>query len=340
MKTYLAAIMLLLVAVPAFANDAAFGGSGANLMPLKNKDVAMVHEHIVMQAEGEADAWKVTVTFTFENTSDKPVELTMGFPFNVNNDEGDINPPKGKSAGPNDPLVWDFSTTVRGKRVKAKRVAMERNEELGLWYDFGYVWPVKFKAKEQIKVVNSYRVGFTVTSMGTSHGDYILKTGGLWKGGKIGRSEIEVHGPTGHAPCWTENMGPVATPTGAVRTTNPDHTVTYKWDLKDFKPTQDLSVCFVDLKAFRSMEFYGMDATDLTKLTDAQLRILRNKEFALHGYVFKTKAMADHFAKEPWYVPNPKYDDANVTKEERRFVARVRAEERRRAKPKPPAKTN
>ncbi len=329
MKRFIVTLMLL-VTTPVLANDAAFGGSGANLMPLKNTDVAMVHEKIVMQAEGEGTAWDVRVTFTFKNTSNKPVELTMGFPFPVHEEESEVNPPKGEKAPKlNAPLVWKFTTQVRGKKVKPKRVKIEHNEKLGLYYGFAYVWPVKFKPGEEIKVVNTYRTGVTVTSVGTSHGDYVLKTGALWKGGKIGRSEIEVHGPKRHVPCYDDRYGATTVPSGAKATKNADGTTTFRWDLRDFAPTDDLSVCYLDLQANRHMEFYQLQDLDLSKLNKTELRIARNTVFALHGYKFKSKDLAAHFAKKPWYVVNPKFKNSDLSADERDFVKEVSALERK-----------
>lgn len=328
MRRVLFALMFL-TATPAFANDASFGGSGANLMPLKNTDVAMVHERIEMVAEGNGTAWDVTVTFTFKNTSKKPVELTMGFPFPVNDLEGDVNPPAGeKPPKKNAPLVWAFTTKVRGKTVKPKRTAIDPNEKFGLYYGFAYVWPVKFKGGEEIKVVNTYRTGMTVTSVGTSHGDYVLKTGALWKGGKIGQSEIEVRGPKRHVPCFDDRYGPTTVPAGAKATTNSDGTTTFTWDLRNFAPKEDLSVCFLDLNANRHMEFYQLQDSDISKLSKKELRIVRNTVFALHGYKFKSQDLAKHFAKKPWYVVNPKFKNSDLSKEERDFVKKVSALER------------
>jgi hypothetical protein len=48
-----------------------------------------------------------------------------------------------------------------------------------------------------------------------------------------------------------------------------------------------------------------------------RLRILRNTVFARHGRVFKSEDLREHFAKQPWYKPDPSYSDARLTPEDR-----------------------
>jgi serine/threonine-protein kinase len=46
-----------------------------------------------------------------------------------------------------------------------------------------------------------------------------------------------------------------------------------------------------------------LTASDLSRRTPWELRIMRNEIFARHGYIFKTPDMRSYFAQQPWYSP-------------------------------------
>jgi hypothetical protein len=71
------------------ANDGAYGGSGSAPKAIMQNDVQFVEEHVVITGKNLATGpygmstsdgeFLVTCDFTFKNTSDKPVKVTMGF---------------------------------------------------------------------------------------------------------------------------------------------------------------------------------------------------------------------------------------------------------------------
>jgi hypothetical protein len=48
---------------------------------------------------------------------------------------------------------------------------------------------------------------------------------------------------------------------------------------------------------------------ELYKLTQWDLKIMRNEILARHGYIFQTKDMKEYFLKQKWY--EPKYDEVD-----------------------------
>jgi hypothetical protein len=46
-----------------------------------------------------------------------------------------------------------------------------------------------------------------------------------------------------------------------------------------------------------------LNANDLTGLSNAELRIMRNEIYARHGYIFQSKDLRDYFSKKSWYIP-------------------------------------
>ncbi len=325
----------------ALANDGVYGGSGVHPMPLTTSDVRMVEEHVVLRYDRSRAAWDVTCDFTFENTSKAPVTLTVGFPFpTVSEDEeegGNTATPAGKpEAKPGRPLVWDFVTLVGGKKVAVRETKTLTNTDIpDVNYTFAYIWEVTFKPGERVEIRNTYTHGENAVSDGTVYANYVLKTGTLWKGGKIGRSRLEVHMPGArHTLCSGDRLHePTAfTPAGGKVTTDRKG-LSILWDLKDFAPSQDISVCYVDLDAVASRLFWEMQETDLSKLSLDELRALRNRVYAIRGYVFKKKDMADLFAREWWYRPNPDYSASSLSTDEHAFVAKIQAEEKLRKTP-------
>ena len=333
-----AALLALTLAAPApaHANDGVYGGSGANPMPLTTSDVRMVEEHVVLRFDKKRAAWAVTCDFTFENTSKDPVTLTVGFPFPVVDEEsaGNVAVPAGKpEVAPGSPLVWEFQTLVGGKKVPVRETRTLTNPALpDVSYEFAYLWEVTFKPGERVDIRNTYLHGVSEVSNGTAYAHYALMTGTLWAGGKIGRSRLEVHMPGArHLLCAGDRLTEPSAFTPAGGTVTMDGKgLSIMWDLKDFRPTQDLDVCYTELDSVRHGEFWEFQSTDLAKATDEELRLLRNKVYALHGYIFKTKDMKEAFAKYWWYRENPEYSVKSLSSDEQAFVAQVLAEEKRR----------
>lgn len=57
--------------------------------------------------------------------------------------------------------------------------------------------------------------------------------------------------------------------------------------------------------------------SDLENLTITDLRIKRNEIFAKHGYIFKSKDLADYFSKFDWYNPTNQNVDSLLTEADR-----------------------
>lgn len=325
--TRILGVLLFLLPTVASANDTAWGGTPGNLFPIQTSEVQMVEEHVILQQNSKENSWDVSVEFSFKNISDKPVELVMGFPFYVVDEESDFAQPKGsKPLKANDPVVWNFSNTVDGVSTKFKKQEVKLNEKHpDLYYQWAYVWPMKFKAGQTIKVVNKFRQGITADSSGHIIPNYILMTGGMWHGGKIGRSQIDILGDEGSIPCGPGDG--VITPPG-YRWDKTEAGPALRWDLKDFAPKTDVEGCFLSRNHFRNMKMYELEETKLESLSLAELRVLRNTVFALHGYTFKDADLQKHFEKESYYYPRKSFKQSDLSKEEKAFVNKVLAREK------------
>src|SRR5688572_13677849 len=87
----------LLLASHASANDGYFGGKGQTPIPQRNDTIRLVEEVLTIQpavAEHSWITWKITATFTFENTLSKAQVAAMGFPDHRCPELKAENPPK------------------------------------------------------------------------------------------------------------------------------------------------------------------------------------------------------------------------------------------------------
>ena len=52
-----------------------------------------------------------------------------------------------------------------------------------------------------------------------------------------------------------------------------------------------------------------LNTSELYRLSQWDLKVMRNEIFARHGYIFQTQEMRDYFLKQRWY--EPRYNDVN-----------------------------
>lgn len=325
------------LASPAFANDTAFGGSGSAPMPIGQSDVEMVSERILIKGSAIGDQqgggrWDAECEYVFRNTSDKPVKLSVGFPFMSYDEERDaVSVPKGKSVKQGDPLVYNFEVTVDGRPVKSQRKKIAPNTERNQFYDNAYIWEMEFGPKQTVTVKHKYMTGVTWDVMGYSWASYILTTGGNWKGGRIGSAHIEVVPNESVKLCRDieKNADYLAVKPAGMKVEGKGRDVRFVWELKNFGPTEDVDICMQTASNYAMRQIVypvavmGEPEKQLAALPLDQLRILRNTIYARHGRIFKDPTLQAHFEKQWWYAPNPNYSDALLTGDDKSAVAAI-----------------
>jgi serine/threonine protein kinase len=60
-----------------------------------------------------------------------------------------------------------------------------------------------------------------------------------------------------------------------------------------------------------------LSPSDISGMTAAQLRLLRNTVHARHGRTFSDNDLRQHFQSRPWYKPDPRYDEDQLTTNDR-----------------------
>jgi len=71
----------------------------------------------------------------------------------------------------------------------------------------------------------------------------------------------------------------------------------------------------------------GLTPADLSGLSPADLRVLRQVPFARHGRVFTDARLQRYFESRPWYTPNPRFSEGALTETDRANAELARAYE-------------
>ncbi len=315
---------LILLCGGAGANDTSFGGEGSALMPISNDQITMADEHIVLDGVPATDfpalqEWHVTCTFHFKNESKAVQKVTMGFPFPRTIDlQSEARPENLENLDPelqkemSEPEIRDFTAKVRGLPVAPREIAIKSKASR---YGRAYVWDVEFAPGEAIEVVNTYKHYTSYSAELFQFVTYVLRTGKNWKGGKIGRSLIEVR-PHLHFKEVDRGMSAYGLnrPKG-YRYEADGIFVKVVWDLKAFSPDSDLYYAFVpttepwdeDLKALEARILRNPDASC------KDLRIMRNAYYATKNYPFKSADLTQFFKQYSWYEPNPQFNPKKLS---------------------------
>lgn len=317
-----------------YANDTAFGGSGSLPIPISQPDIQMVNERIIISGRKLNHAamngsWNYHCTFTFQNTRNEAVAITMGFPFPVNTGMSEVALPDKRQSSEGKALVYDFKVKIDNQPVTAKPQKIAANPDKGLYYEDAYLWDMTFSPLQTVTIQHDYETGATYDVMGFHWVSYVLKTGSLWQNNTIGHTTLEVIPNTPTRLCseidpksdYLQPTPPGMTITGEGKTRK------YSWNLSHFNPSDDLSLCLYTGKSYVRYQIilpYLQDEHALDKLrrlSPQQLRILRNTVFAQYGRVFTSPKLRQYFEKQWWYEANPNFDIRELNQEDRQLLA-------------------
>lgn len=360
MRFSLCCTILLASVSVAQANDSVFGGSGTDLVPMRETRARMAAEDIVIEefvAKNDNRRWRVKATYTFENPTDETLDVTMGFPEAYCPEEMECLSPDHKH------LFADFKTTVDGKPVKTRTGSVSRADadwapELGRVHLFD----VKLKPKSKTTVVHTYHHGWSGTAGGPNTLSYITRTGALWNG-PIGQARFTIR--MRERP-WSLVYPNTYTLTHYASRPEDKRTTEIVFEQTNWTPTQNLELSFgtalstsfgpcpqadsAALQADLAEPTLAHAQLDFGDLNDADLRLCRNLPFAHHGYVFNDQALNERFYTAPEPVSgffddddepktfirvgfrrNPNFDASTLSAEERGYIKLVQQLEAARA---------
>lgn len=86
------------------------------------------------------------------------------------------------------------------------------------------------------------------------------------------------------------------------------------WDKQFFKISDD---------GILQMLNWGEDWAGLNDLSNEQLRVLKNRVFARHGYIFKSADLEAYFSRFAWYNAKFQSVDTLLSDEDKKFVAHI-----------------
>ena len=336
--------VVYLLASTALANDAAFNGAGAVVIPMKENRIRMKKEVVKIKyragAEKESDRdprrdYAADIEFTFENASDKTVQVQIGFPDS--------------HVDHTDSVLWtiqDFKARVGGKEIATthRDVDFTKSDRLGkILNDSGfqgvYTWDVAFPPKTTITVQNQYHfggeTGFLNYTMLTGFPPEIAnsifwnrtksKEGG-WDFGNAIRDSVEYivltgltwSGPIGEADISFDFSGDpryyphlmIPSPGGfKVRKR------VVSWHFKNWTPTRNIEVNFAYpvtpeeletsapifdtfAQAQAWVDFCKNGSVDRDFVTST-----RDFVYAKYGHIFSSSAVTAAFKEFSWYEP-------------------------------------
>ena len=335
--------LFLLLSYSVEANDGVFYATGNTLIPLKETTIRLKKEILNLERKGE---WmQVDIYFEFFNPGIER-ELTVGFVTPPA--DGDVGDEEAKHPQVKDFMVMVGDRLLSYKIARMGETGFNVASKIANGYDFVYHFNVKFaKGITVIRHSYLYRGGNSVEA--SRDFDYRLTTGTTWANSGIDDFELNIDmgddsyfsvpASFGAAPASWQLAG-----IGRISKNSPGIPfmgeeggklkVVYirkgKLQLRtsNFKPAQDLAVTFWQLhnevnlwcdKSVKNdfagmMEFIWGDSVEaaVKKLSDQELRLYRNLNYARMGFDFKDETLKKSFEKYNWYIADPALKPENV----------------------------
>lgn len=334
-------LLLSVLSVSVRANDMALGGSGGSPYPVKQQQVSMQSEHIVIRGVNLLSAyqkrfWRVNCRYVFKNHSNQPLFLQVGFPFSVINKGYLAAVPPAKKAVDGRSLIYDFTTTVNQKSVPVRVMALSPSISIDkeLNYDKAYVFRLPLEPNKSVVVRHHYTTGVTHHPTNTLGAHYILQTGRLWRGAVIQHAVFDVIPGIKSRLCSELVTSPhpniMPKPEGLQVKGRGVHRF-YHWDLHNFKPRNNLSICLQTAQSFVHQRYVlPLNAPDEFKPTliwrynRAQLQFILAAIQAQYGKVFKDAAIQKRLQQQWWYSSRADYSQSRLDEQDKRAMAWVR----------------
>ena len=219
MRTFL--LGLLLLPATTFANGATYGGSGSDVYPVMNSDVAMESEYVrlTIQQDDDRSFWTSSVAFdcTFRFVDHGATDVVhMGFPL--------VPLYHGVAVAP-DSARLGFRAEIDGVPVPVR--GAKDGEVL--------LWDVPFAGVRERTVRVRYTLPWSWSDLSLYPGSmtYVLETGALWRD-PIGHGVVELVGGT-NTPLVAFSFDPIPT--------SFDHGVA-RWEFRNARPSKNVVIRF------------------------------------------------------------------------------------------------
>lgn len=297
MKRYclLFSMIFVMISSLATADDASFGGDGADVYPLQNADIDLVSEVISItdnraQNPGQHGwKWSIHVDMKFKNEG-PDATVQMGFPFGDEFESDDDD----KS------IKYDFKTWIDGKeavitRKKGGQNPADVRNSAGLLFPDVYTYPVNFKKGETKNIVHSYGVNGWSNVVMMWKFTYILRTGALWKGPI---EDLKIFYKTNEKGATRNYLGCITPREHSAELIGSD--LVLSWHYKNYKPKTDLVISGggpgeFEFASVPIEDRLNEDRETFTNMNSCYLRFIKNSIFAKYGYPFKNPYIRSQF---------------------------------------------
>jgi hypothetical protein len=317
---------------------------GNTLVPMKESTIRLKKE--ILNLIRKDDWMQVNIYFEFFNPGTER-ELTVGFvtPPAV----GDVSDEEAKHPFIKDFMVMVGDKLLPYKIAKMEETGFKVSSKVSEGYDFVYHFTVKFaKGITVIRHSYLYKGGGSVEAK--QYFDYRLTTGTTWANRGIDDFELNIDMgndiyfavpsgfETNYANWLVSGIGRMSEQFEYNAWGEPESAFRFKMvyirkgslqlRISGFKPQKDISIIIFQLhneyqywtsKTLKNdfsgiMDMIWGDSVEasVSRLTDAQLRLYRNLNYARMGYDFKDQGLKKIFSKYNWYIPDPLLKPENV----------------------------
>lgn len=336
MKKSLLFTLTMFFAFFTFANDTYFFRSGGNLIPTNEKDTNIQMRSEVITFTLEEKYYKINVDFDFYNDGDE-VTLSIGFPFFQVGIGG-----HGK--------IYDFECWTNGVKTDYSDEPITQDWSIYVLdenkLENAYVRDITFPANSLTKTRVSYKSDYGLETDGYL-ANYLYGTGSTWQN-SIGQITIKVINNSPYDYPKEISMGGSSAYNGKsiLKNFNRISDNEYEAVFYEVEPkyTDIIQILNSDIlndvgpKSFPAYFNYNKKSLNKNLLmwyTKAQLRLIRNTIYALHGYNFKSPDLKEFFSKRgkywyPEYEINPNFTEDDLSQVEKDNIRLLLEEEKKR----------
>ncbi len=270
----------------AHANDASFGGAGADLVPLVETRVRMQSEDILIAfREGR---WHVDARYVFVNDGADPVPLQVGFPELRCVYEMDCA----------STAFEGLTTRVNGQEVGHREGKLDARAELADYLGVVWLYDVTFPPGEAVTVDHHYSMETGADTTFYRYTSYVTRTGAQWAG-PIGRARFTVRFPP-YAHTIGQAQGIASRGITLVETGEGAPYVETRYESRDWIPSGDLFFSFnaaAEMAQSRLPETTppGAHCTNLFDPRENEKEACRNVIYGTRGFPFADEQLRAYF---------------------------------------------
>ena len=340
-------IFLLFLALSAWGNDGVYLTRGGVIYPVNESNISLDRE--VLSFTVKDKTCRVDILFEFNNPDNTDRKLLIGFQAPMA--YGDVS----DAAKTNQ--ISDFKIMSNGQIVPytlkiaecencaLKDLANVNLSEAEFPAVFVYLFELTFKPGMN-KINHSYTFPASINVQTSQFYNYILTTGSKWANGTIkdltvqidmgANSYFYVNDIFGSKADWAVVGAGIMAAGNQVNEHVPVRVVRVvrvlsgklQIHVQAFKPLKN-----IEFGISRQLETDFLNTDDFSldsSYSKEDLKLLRNRIYAQHGYVFKRKDLQDYFSQFDWYVPDPNLTMENIqmTEKEKKLIEAILQQEK------------